>query len=137
MLCGVNPNFSGLSRSKRQIVYALRTRAPVSREQAPSTPRLACVRPAASVHPEPGSNSSSLIFVSYMPWAVRRGPYAFLTTNRNFQYSKWLVLFVDLRRFRLDLTLSIQYVYELVSFFTQLVSLLSGCKYKTLFLTPQ
>ena len=30
MLCGVNPNFSGLSRSKRQIVYALRTRAPLS-----------------------------------------------------------------------------------------------------------
>jgi hypothetical protein len=61
----------------------------------------------------------------------------FLTTNRNFQYSKRFVLFVDLRRFRLDLTLSIQYVYELVSFFPQLVSLLSGCKYKTLFLTPQ
>ncbi len=26
------------------------------------TVRLACIRPAASVHPEPGSNSSSLIF---------------------------------------------------------------------------
>ncbi|CEN42151.1 hypothetical protein CCYN49044_650001 [Capnocytophaga cynodegmi] len=36
--------------------------APVRRSQVPkhSTPRLACVRPAASVHPEPGSNSSSL-----------------------------------------------------------------------------
>jgi hypothetical protein len=56
---GINPNFSGLSPSTRQIAYALRTRAPVSMEQAPSTPRLACVKPAASVHPEPGSNSSS------------------------------------------------------------------------------
>ena len=33
------------------------------RSQTPkcSTPRLACVRPAASVHPEPGSNSSSYV----------------------------------------------------------------------------
>ncbi|CEN48439.1 conserved hypothetical protein [Capnocytophaga canimorsus] len=38
----------------------LRTRAPVSSAEALLTPRLACVRPAASVHPEPGSNSSSL-----------------------------------------------------------------------------
>ena len=29
------------------------------------TPRLACVKPAASVHPEPGSNSSSYIFIIY------------------------------------------------------------------------
>ena len=43
----------------RQIVYAVLTRAPVVSEvQAlPVTPRLACIRPAASVHPEPGSNS--------------------------------------------------------------------------------
>ena len=43
----------------RQIVYAILTRAPVVSEvQAlPVTPRLACIRPAASVHPEPGSNS--------------------------------------------------------------------------------
>ena len=40
--------------------------APVRRSSAeasfPVTPRLACVRPAASVHPEPGSNSSLSIF---------------------------------------------------------------------------
>jgi len=35
------------------------------------------------------------------------------------------------------LTLSIQYVYELLFIFTKLVSLLSGCKYKTLFPFPQ
>ncbi|SVA63830.1 uncharacterized protein METZ01_LOCUS116684 [marine metagenome] len=48
----------------RQIIYALLTRPPVvSKVQALSvTPRLACIRPAASVHPEPGSNSSSLNF---------------------------------------------------------------------------
>ena len=37
--------------------------APVRRSLDPKTytPRLACVKPAASVHPEPGSNSSSYI----------------------------------------------------------------------------
>ena len=39
--------------------------APVRRSSAeasfPVTPRLACVKPAASVHPEPGSNSSLYI----------------------------------------------------------------------------
>ena len=43
----------------------LLTRAPVagSREQAlyPAAPRLACVKPVASVHPEPGSNSPLLV----------------------------------------------------------------------------
>lgn len=59
MLWGINPSFPGLFPCRGQIAYALRTRAPVSKVQALSTPRLACVRPAASVHPEPGSNSSS------------------------------------------------------------------------------
>ncbi len=40
--------------------------APVRRSSSVAsynvTPRLACVKPAASVHREPGSNSSSLIF---------------------------------------------------------------------------
>ena len=49
----------------------LLTRAPVAgwREQALSTaaPRLACVKPVASVHPEPGSNSPLLvIFFSFL-----------------------------------------------------------------------
>ena len=45
----------------RKVGYALLTRAPVVilEEQAlpDVTPRLACVKPVASVHPEPGSNS--------------------------------------------------------------------------------
>ena len=35
----------------------LLTRSPLIREQAPFTVRLACVKHAASVRPEPGSNS--------------------------------------------------------------------------------
>ena len=31
----------------------------------PAAPRLACVKPAASVHPEPGSNSSLYILYLY------------------------------------------------------------------------
>ena len=31
----------------------------------PAAPRLACVKPVASVHPEPGSNSSLLLFLFY------------------------------------------------------------------------
>ncbi|MDO1499719.1 hypothetical protein Q2T40_06185 [Winogradskyella maritima] len=40
-------------------------------------------------------------------------------------------------RFRPSSTLSIQYVNELFLLFTQGVYLLSGCKYKTLFYSPQ
>ena len=42
--------------------------APVRRSLDPKnyTPRLACVKPAASVHPEPGSNSSSYNFITYL-----------------------------------------------------------------------
>ena len=58
---GVNSVFTGLSPSIWQVGYALLTRAPVAvvQVQAPvhAAPRLACVKPVASVHPEPGSNS--------------------------------------------------------------------------------
>ena len=54
-----------------QVAYALLTRPPLSMASLdrsfipPYTARLACVRHAASVRPEPGSNS--LKFVSYPP----------------------------------------------------------------------
>ena len=37
--------------------YAPVRRSPATREKIRAAPRLACIRPAASVHPEPGSNS--------------------------------------------------------------------------------
>ena len=47
----------------RQVGYALLTRAPVAiidkKTCLHAAPRLACVKPVASVHPEPGSNSTS------------------------------------------------------------------------------
>ena len=58
-LCGFTSRFQLLSPCMRQVTHALLTRPPLNRpEQAPaSIVRLACVKHAASVHPEPGSNS--------------------------------------------------------------------------------
>ena len=65
MLSDINLSFERLSPSMRQVGYVLLTRAPVAgiNEQAhlPAAPRLACVKPVASVHPEPGSNSPLLV----------------------------------------------------------------------------
>ena len=41
-------------------MYALRTRSPLVSVRRPVTVRLACIKPPASVHPEPGSNSPSI-----------------------------------------------------------------------------
>ena len=62
ILSGVNLTFARLSPNKRQVGYVLLTRAPVAIRvlllKLYAAPRLACVKPVASVHPEPGSNSS-------------------------------------------------------------------------------
>ena len=56
---GISSPFGLLSPSLRQVVYALLTRLPLdSQKQAFNRlVRLACVKHAASVRPEPGSNS--------------------------------------------------------------------------------
>ena len=46
-----------LSPSKGQVAYALLTRSPLGIYRNKFPVRLACVRHAASVRPEPGSNS--------------------------------------------------------------------------------
>ena len=103
---GINPDFSGLFPSTRQIAYALRTRAPVSKVQAPSTPRLACVKPAASVHPEPGSNSSSYILIMYG------------SKSDCLKFNSNVFFILTLCSFQISLeVLSIQYVYERVFLF--------------------
>ena len=60
MPSGINLSFERLSPSYRQVGYVLLTRAPVAINLllGHAAPRLACVKPVASVHPEPGSNSS-------------------------------------------------------------------------------
>ena len=69
-LCGITSRFQLLSPSTRQVTHALLTRPPLSHKQLQSEEicrkcfvRLACVKHAASVHPEPGSNSYVKVFV--------------------------------------------------------------------------
>ena len=65
LLSGISQSFLWVSQAKRQVTYVLLTRSPLGfKEQAPIyLVRLACIRHAASVHPEPGSNSQSLYLV--------------------------------------------------------------------------
>src|SRR5690606_12840237 len=62
-LSGISSRFRKLSRSYRQVAHVLLTRPPLDpltssrRNQLVSLARLACIRHAASVRPEPRSNS--------------------------------------------------------------------------------
>ena len=58
-LSGFSFRFQKLSRAHGQVTYVLLTRSPLDSEKQAFLPlvRLACIRHAASVHPEPGSNS--------------------------------------------------------------------------------
>ena len=63
-LCGISSRFQLLSPCTGQVTHALLTRPPLShrtlhpeRIKVKCFARLACVKHAASVHPEPGSNS--------------------------------------------------------------------------------
>ncbi len=57
VLFGIRPSFPGLSRSAGQITHVLLTRSPLEYLRRDLSVRLACVKHAASVRPEPGSNS--------------------------------------------------------------------------------
>ena len=65
MLWDISRRFHRLSPRYGHVAHALRTLAPVAINSVLllhyAAPRLACVKPAASVHPEPGSNSSLYI----------------------------------------------------------------------------
>ena len=59
-LSGFSYRFQQLSRAHGQVTYVLLTRSPLSlfgSKLPKDFVRLACIRHAASVHPEPGSNS--------------------------------------------------------------------------------
>ena len=62
-LCGISTGFPVLSPSQRQVAHALLTRPPLSSSRFDRSlhlkipVRLECVMHAASVYPEPGSNS--------------------------------------------------------------------------------
>ena len=70
-LCGISTCFQMLSPCIRQVTHALLTRPPLRYQHFHSQQadrfkngipvRLACVKHAASVHPEPGSNSRNIL----------------------------------------------------------------------------
>ena len=64
-LCGISNCFRLLFHTQRQIAYALLTRPPLP--VLLRLVRLECVRHAASVHPEPGSNSPVIIIKPTFP----------------------------------------------------------------------
>src|ERR1700730_11993877 len=60
--CGISTDFSVLSPTRGQVAHVLLTRSPLGTHLPcgkRALARLACVRRAASVNPEPGSNSPS------------------------------------------------------------------------------
>ena len=69
---GINLAFASLSLCDGQVRYALLTRAPVANFVLLqiAAPRLACVKPVASVHPEPGSNSPLLVLFISFAWLI-------------------------------------------------------------------
>lgn len=56
---GISACFHPLSPSLGQVTYVLLTRLPLMYPRRGLIARLACIKRAASVHPEPRSNSSS------------------------------------------------------------------------------
>ena len=67
MLCGITIRFQMLFLSERQVTHALLTRPPLIHHSVGRSlrhsfiVRLACVKHAASVRPEPGSNSLKIL----------------------------------------------------------------------------
>ena len=67
-ICGISVRFQTLSPMPRQVAHALLTRPPLSllrsirRLPSINSVRLECVMHAASVHPEPGSNSRKIFY---------------------------------------------------------------------------
>ena len=59
VLSGISSGFPELSRSCGQVAHVLLTRPPLTKQEQAlvRSARLACIRHAASVRPEPGSNS--------------------------------------------------------------------------------
>ena len=81
MLVRISPGYSPLT-GRLHTCYSPVRRSPPSYCYSCAAPRLACVRPVASVHPEPGSNSSLYLFFNLL------GCYLFLIYCRKLTWYK-------------------------------------------------
>ena len=96
VLCGISTCFQVLSPCLGQIVHALLTRPPLEHEPSSRNlpfhvpARLACVKHAASVRPEPGSNSyvQSLSSTHRLLALSSPKPIAFTISSRRFTLSE-------------------------------------------------
>ena len=76
--CGISSPFELLFPTSGQVTYVLRTHSPLSRPLRSDCVRLACLKHAASVHPEPGSNSPyELLGTLAVPVEIVRRPPGF------------------------------------------------------------
>src|SRR4051794_12920122 len=67
VISGISPRFRGLSQSPGQVTHVLLTRSPLEYPRRGLSARLACVKHAASVRPEPGSNSPTKTLLKNCP----------------------------------------------------------------------
>ena len=66
-VCGIDPTFVGGSPTKGQVTDVFLSRSPLPPGRSQKSVRLACLRHAASVDPEPGSNSPLELSEGYDP----------------------------------------------------------------------
>ena len=102
-LSGFSIRFQKLSRAHGQVTYVLLTRSPLDSGKQALLPlvRLACIRHAASVHPEPGSNSQNKFFEFISPTIYLRYRFRYIRCSNKFDYllrlslSEYLAWFVS------------------------------------------
>ena len=109
LLCGISSRFQLLSPCMRQVTHALLTRPPLSHKtiipegnQVECFVRLACVKHAASVHPEPGSNSHVKVCHSwrfrFVPNLLFKGSNQWLDVRQFFRIA-WIFSFESFKVF--------------------------------------
>ena len=128
MLCGISSRFQLLSPTERQVSHALLTRSPlnlssIDRNRFPISPvRLACVRHAASVRPEPGSNSQKI--VSKQPFGCSNHLSNNLSSKYTQEFSLAVIRFKTLKQSILIVQGVSWFVFRYFSLISQLSFLL-------------
>ena len=90
--CGISPAFAGVSPIRGQIAHVLRTRAPCADFlycYRKLRTRLACVKHAASVRSEPGSNSH----VKLAAWKTKKPDFHFWMSDQSFPSELFIARF--------------------------------------------
>ena len=96
-LCGISSRFQLLSPTERQVSHALLTRSPLKYHRSNTSVRLACVRHAASVRPEPGSNSQKVVSKALkVPQIKFLNKFVLANILKNFRWLKFVYTILNL-----------------------------------------